>query len=514
MPTRALYFLLHLGAAVICLFGLFALSRAALASARVPSLRWLRHSALSAKPVDDSGTRWQAVDQRFRDHVVVRFNVTNPDEEAALAAAAERLFLDVWAFTPDYVDVRLDKKHVSTLLSMLPSSPPPLPLITDLAAAVWTTFPLNAHAHAHAPPKGLEAEDIFFRNYQPLSAIAIWLRYLEAMFPSRVQLTSIGSSYEGRDIMALRLAADINEPASDDKPRKTVLLTGGIHGREWISTSTVNYLIWSFATAYGKDRVITKFLQQFDIVFLPVLNPDGYQYTWDTDRLWRKSRQPTPTRFCRGQDLDHAFGYAWDAADRATDPCSERYGGDAPFQAVEAAALAAWAVNRTRERHVRFVGLLDLHAYSQQVLFPFAHTCGADPPNLESLQELAVGLAKAIRVASGERYSVASACESAMARSSDDARPRIEARGGSLMDWVFHELGARFNYQIKLRDTGSYGFLLPPEQIVPTGEEMLAVMRYFGDYLLGNNGIERLPLIESPQGEDEQWRDLKRRKRR
>lgn len=65
------------------------------------------------------------------------------------------------------------------------------------------------------------------------------------------------------------------------------------------------------------------------------------------------------------------------------------------------------------------------------------------------------------------------------------------------------EMGAHFSYQVKLRDTGSYGFLLPPENIVPTGEEMYAAMRYFADYLLGNNGREKLATGEEAAGRDE-----------
>ncbi|KAL9099801.1 MAG: hypothetical protein Q9187_009446, partial [Circinaria calcarea] len=43
---------------------------------------------------------------------------------------------------------------------------------------------------------------------------------------------------------------------------------------------------------------------------------------------------------------------------------------------------------------------------------------------------------------------------------------------------------------IKLRDTGSYGFLLPSKNIVPTGKEAFSAAMYFGKYLLGNQGIE------------------------
>lgn len=362
-----------------------------------------------------------------------------------------------------------------------------------------------------------------------VQVIASWMRLVEAMFPSISQMISVGKSYEGRDIHALRVGARRGED-EEKGPRKTILVTGGLHGREWISVSTVNYLIWSMTTLYEKEPMISKLLEHFDFVFVPVLNPDGYEYTWQTDRLWRKSRQQTKMRFCRGFDLDHTFGYAWDSAERQTDPCSESYGGERPFEAVEASALARWAKNET-ENGANFVAFLDLHSYSQQVLFPYAYTCAVDPPNLENLEELAMGLAKALRLSQGEPYSVAPACEGAVASAHNrsDTIPRIEGAGGTAIDWFYRtfpagppldvrecmltlwhtdELHARFSYQIKLRDTGSYGFLLPSDHIVPTGEEALNALKYLGDFLLGNNGIERSPFPPT----SEQWRDLRRRR--
>lgn len=436
---------------------------------------------------------------RFSNELVLRFNVTTTEEEVAIADASARLFLDVWAFTDAFVDIRMHRDEVSPLLSLLPPSlqGAQSTLIPDLASAVYNSMPSNPHeattetdetlslASASFPASG---DNLFFQDYQPLPVIVRWMRLLEAMFPSYVEYISIGTSFEGREIPALRIG--LSSAADPTSPRKTIIMTGGLHAREWISTSTVNYVAWSFITSFGKERMITKLLHEFDIVFVPALNPDGVEYSWHVDRLWRKSRQQTNLRYCRGLDLDHAFGYGWDGSQFQADPCSESYGGEQPFQAVEAMQLATWARNETLN-NVKFVGLVDLHSYSQQILFPYAFSCQAVPPNLENLEELAAGIAKAIRLANGESYSVTSACEGAAA-TKDQSISRMESGGGSAIDWFYHEIGAHFSYQVKLRDTGSYGFLLPREYIVPTGEEMFNAMKYFGDYLLGNNGIERV----------------------
>ncbi|KAK3685988.1 hypothetical protein B0T22DRAFT_492804 [Podospora appendiculata] len=496
-----------------------------------PFLKWLRDSAaevIFGKPSSARGSKDTkpsqagALQHRYRNDVVLRFNVSTSDEEGALAKAAQQLLLDVWALTPEFVDIRIQKDYIPPLLSLLPTSLQPSVLIPDVGAAVWATYPSKKAAAKTRFDSNMVVDpvesrklvdgvdNLFFSDYQTLPVITNWMRLLEAMFPDITEMITIGKSYEGRDILALRVGQ--HSGSNSTETRKTILITGGVHGREWISTSTVSYLLWSIITAYGKEPMITKLLEQFDIVFVPVVNPDGYAYTWQTDRLWRKSRQQTKMRFCRGLDLDHAFGYEWEAANHQTDPCSESYGGDSPFQAVEASELAAWAKNET-ENNVKFVGFLDLHSYSQQILYPFSFTCDIDPPNRENLEELAVGLAKAIRLSSGESYSVTSACEGAVPQTNDAGQgPRIESGGGSAIDWFYHELKAKYSYQIKLRDTGSYGFLLPSEHIVPTGEEMLNALKYFGDFLLGNNGIEKSLSQQDTSNKDE-WKELRRRKR-
>ncbi|KAF1812466.1 hypothetical protein P152DRAFT_367262, partial [Eremomyces bilateralis CBS 781.70] len=454
---------------------------------------------------DDVASKFLA---RYGQDMVLRFNVTTAEEAVALAEASNVLFLDVWAFTEDWVDIRIAKDVVPSLLGLLPKSlqhaHSPLMFDLGLARAISNSYPFPS-ARDPTPPqhdthpstntfrlsleqRGPQESNIFFSDYQPLSVIHPWMRLLASLFPTHVRLVSIGTSYEGRDILAMRVGV---HPTNNEKaagPRKTIIISGGTHAREWIGTSTVNYLAYSLVTSYGKSSVWNSLLEAFDWVFIPTLNPDGYVYTWENDRLWRKNRQPTSLRFCKGIDLDRSWSFQWGGDAPQMNPCSESYGGEEPFDAVEAQAFRDWAKNETENSGVEFVGIIDLHSYSQEVLYPYSYTCATPPPTLENLQELALGLAKAIRLAKdGQAYTVRAACEGNV--NAGGILPRIESGGGSALDWFYHELGVRYAYQIRLRDTGSYGFLLPKENIVPTGREMLDAMEFFGRYMLRIAGV-------------------------
>ncbi|RPA70960.1 hypothetical protein BJ508DRAFT_420067 [Ascobolus immersus RN42] len=456
-----------------------------LASRFLGSQRVLR----SLNPDSQLSMSQNALSQHSND-IVLRFTIDKAEDREKFMEAASILFLDVWSITPTHIDVLLPQPSLTFLLDLLPPSlrTAHTALIPDLRQAMLSTYPqftptppTNTNMDPEHSSSG-DTENVFFSDYQPLSTITKYLKLLQSLHPTITDIITIGRAHSGRRILALRVGNKLRQrQASGRHPRKTIVINGGSHAREWISTSTVLYLAHTFTTGYVKDKEIRELVDEFDWVFIPSLNTDGYVYTWESDRLWRKNRMETGIGFCQGVDLDRAFGVEWRGGGN---PCADNYQGEAPFSAPEARGLADWAVKLNKSGKGKIVGFLDFHSYSQQVLYPYSHSCKKRPLNRENLEELAHLLAKSIRSASAETYTIGSACDASGFSASSPEDDHDNGLSGSAIDWFHAKANVPYSYQIKLRDTGSYGFLLPREMIVPTGREMVGVVRTLGGWLL------------------------------
>lgn len=319
----------------------------------------------------------------------------------------------------------------------------------------------------------------FFQDYRDLNSLENWFHVLTQWFPDILNLYTLGSTFENNNLYALEINVN-NKTANPDG--KTIVMTGGLHSREWISISTVCYIMFQLLNEYAlnnngnNNQKGDHVFNSFNFVFIPVLNPDGYEYTWTTDRLWRKNRQDTGNKDCPGFDLDRTFGYHWQPTWEY--PCSSNYNGETPFIAKESQLLDQYIKNKfgSAMNETLYV-FLDFHSYSQEILYPFTYSCDDLPNDIENLLELAYDLSKRIRKYSGVQYDVRQSCKDR------DADINPMAGSGSLLDYMYHK-GAHISYQIKLRDTGNFGFLLPPKFIEPVGKEATDMVKALCDFLL------------------------------
>ena len=123
--------------------------------------------------------------------------------------------------------------------------------------------------------------------------------------------------------------------------RPAVWIDGGIHAREWISPATGHYseflkgkpLFHYFVISVAVSLIIRELVEDYDnnrdivdnldVYIMPVANPDGYEYSRTTDRMWRKTRSGSGS--CIGVDPNRNWGYKWGGQGASRDPCRETY---------------------------------------------------------------------------------------------------------------------------------------------------------------------------------------------
>ncbi|RKP25644.1 hypothetical protein SYNPS1DRAFT_2973, partial [Syncephalis pseudoplumigaleata] len=411
----------------------------------------------------------------YRGHQVLRLTIQSAEELARTRAVAARYSLDVW--TPwriGHIDIRLAPEQAAPFHQLVDA--PYTTLIADLQTLVdqqqqqqqpsSSISPASSVATMDAPVDGRNAThitDAFFKSYQGFEELAALCTELADVFPRWVERIRIGLSHEGRELFGVRIHARRSNSTVEQRrksKRREIVIAAGAHGREWISTAVASYLAYALATGYAINPHIASLVDRFEFTILPLLNPDGYMYARDVDRMWRKNRQPIANSSCVGTD-DH-----WNADGQASYPCSENYPGSEPFSAPETRQLADYL--KERDQAIAFI---DLHAYSQLWMLPFSAQCRQIPRNKENMLEMALGAVESIRRVNGTRFEVGSVCNI------------MYRQSGTAIDWIHRHAHALFSFWIELRDTGTYGFMLPPEYILPSGEEMLAGVLHVGDFI-------------------------------
>jgi hypothetical protein len=184
-----------------------------------------------------------------------------------------------------------------------------------------------------------------FRSYDEPGGIEDQLKEIGDAPQNRgfLKLYDIGNSVEGRDIWAIRMTQGARGLKLGKRP--AVLYQATTHAREWISTEVdMRLLEWFVAERRAGNPEIVDLLETSELWFVPVVNPDGYEYTFTTERLWRKNLRDNngdgDITNGDGVDLNRNYAEHWnyDTEGSSSQFSSETYRGTAPGSEPEAAA--------------------------------------------------------------------------------------------------------------------------------------------------------------------------------
>lgn len=385
--------------------------------------------------------------------VAIRVDCAN---NPAACERAEALALDVWSEQRG-PGLPLDVVVPSTALDELAA-----------AGVAWTVISPDIDVDARVESARLQqaaaadaaSDRDWFAEYRDYKAISARMQELADAAPERATLHGIGASLDGRPLWALRVHADKGDASDatdatdatdgDAAAAVPMLLNGTQHAREWIAAMATTCVADRLVREYDSDPAIQKLVDTTEIWIVPVVNPDGYQYSWGQDRYWRKNR-----REGHGVDLNRNFSVAWGGAGSSGFKRAQTYRGASPFSEKETVALRELAKREEIKLHI------DFHAYGQLVLYPWNHS---DKPSDDHARFTALGdrLASAIYAQHGTQYRLMRGVE-------------LYTSAGTMSDWMYGEAGA-LSFTIELRPRGGTGFVLPPDQIRPTCDEALAAV--------------------------------------
>jgi murein tripeptide amidase MpaA len=359
-----------------------------------------------------------------------------------------RIATDVWTEhpRPGAVDVVVDANgwaalQVAGLASRV--------LVHDVAELARTEHDRLAALAALETP----SHETFFADFRPLSELLGYLDELVLAYPSVVDSTDLGESLEGRPITALRIG----------QGDRTLLVSAGQHAREWIGVASAACLASRLARDAASNARVETVLTTFSIWIVPIVNPDGYVFSWTDERFWRKNRRDGV-----GVDLNRNWGTAFGGDGSSADPESGNYRGVAAFSEPETAAVRNLVL-----AHPEIEGHLDLHSYGQQVLYPWGYD-DVPAPDMTGLAERAGVLAQALEELGGRVYTP-------MQSSS------LYPAAGIAPDWMYGERGAwSFTFELS-PDTSDgpfeTGFVLPPEEILPVCADVMEAVLQFAEAL-------------------------------
>jgi len=243
-------------------------------------------------------------------------------------------------------------------------------------------------------------------EYYTYDSMTTLLHNLSSMYPDIYSLTSVGTTYEGRDIWLVKLSANVNE--NENEPG--VLLMGAHHGNEKPSFEVLIYFIQYaveryYMDAYDDDQDgrmnediidgfdndndgdidedpseerVRQILDSTQLYIMPMVNPDGVEHETRKNHAPNYGPDGTADHITSyGVDLNRNYGYCWDIVNLfpeeynyewITNEQSSVYRGEEPFCENETRA-----VKHVAETYNISISL-SYHDYGEFMLFPWMHT--------------------------------------------------------------------------------------------------------------------------------------------
>ncbi|WP_327325766.1 M14 family metallopeptidase [Streptomyces sp. NBC_01210] len=308
--------------------------------------------------------------------------------------------------------------------------------------------PARTRSGVAVQPFDFPSADSRYHNYAEATAE---IDQRIAKYPGIMSKRVIGKSYQGRDIIAVKVSDNV----ATDENEPEVLFTHHQHAREHLTVEMALYLLRELGAGYGTDSRITNAVNGREIWIIPDVNPDGGEYDIATGsyRSWRKNRQPNSGSSSVGTDTNRNWDYKWGCCGGSSGSAGgETYRGARAESAPEVKVVADFARSRVVGGKQQIKTAIDFHTYSELVLWPFGWTNADTAPGLTQDDRDAFATVGR-KMAASNGYTPE--------QSSD-----LYITDGSIDDWLWGNQKI-FAYTFEMYPTGfGGGGFYPPDEVI------------------------------------------------
>jgi carboxypeptidase T len=241
---------------------------------------------------------------------------------------------------------------------------------------------LDAPAAQDVTPLDFPPADSNYHNYAEMTAE---LNQALADHPTLLSKRVIGTSYQGREIWALKVSDNVGVDESEPE----VLFTHHQHAREHLTVEMALYLVKLFTDEYATDARVRGLVDSREIWIVPDMNPDGGEYDIATGsyRGWRKNRQPNSGSSNVGTDENRNWNYNWGCCGGSSGSTgSETYRGSAAESAPEVRVVADFVRSRVIGGRQQITIGIDFHTFSELILWPYGYTTANTAPGMSQAE--------------------------------------------------------------------------------------------------------------------------------
>ncbi|EDV97053.1 zinc carboxypeptidase [Drosophila grimshawi] len=314
-------------------------------------------------------------------------------------------------------------------------------------------------------------------TYLEYGQINQYLEYIVHRYSNFVKLYTLGITHEKREVRAVEInwmnpnntelpitmrmqaakqselqkLSGVKGPSvlMGEKNRNVIFIEAGTHAREWITVSTSLNCIYQLTERYTRN---IEMLRNLRFIIVPLVNPDGYEYSRTKNRNWRKNRRPNKASKIVGTDCNRNYDIFWECGPTRTN--RNTYKGERPFSEPETRAMRT--ILDSLAPNLLF--FLSLHSYGQSIMYPWGYS-RESPYYWRELHTLATAGRTAIKTYNGREY-----------RTGSISGLTKRTIAGSVVDYVYGVLKTPMALVMEL-PSRELGFQPPVEMISQIGHE-------------------------------------------